>query len=394
MAGEKARVRFRRGCAAAAVAGTALLAQGAPAALAAFPAGTNGLITYHQYDGQFDVFTMSASGAGRLNLTNDPGYQVSPSFSPDGRRIVFAKDTGAATDIFVMNADGSNQVNLTNTPGYSEASPAFSPDGRTIVFNTETEQPVVELFRINADGSGRVQLTDTAVAKEAEADFSPDGRQIVFERCGGGCDLYTMAPDGSAVTNLTNTPAPVSETDPAFSPDGRTIAFIHQVVTERAVVTMSADGSGPVTSYSGTAEAVSSPSFSADGRTITFKAAPSGDQPEIFSVGLGTPGSLVNLTSTLGLREERPMWQSLQRCGGRAVTIVGDDGPDKLKGTKRADVIAAFAGKDTILGRGGNDRICAGKGKDKIVGGGGRRDLCKGGQGRDRGGKGCERGKL
>ena len=72
------------------------------------------------------------------------------------------------------------------------------------------------------------------------------------------------------------------------------------------------------------------------------------------------------------------MWQSLQRCGGRAVTIVGDDGPDKLKGTKRADVIAAFAGKDTILGRGGNDRICAGKGKDKIVGGGGRRGPLQG----------------
>ena len=226
MAWERARVRAGRGFAAAALACAALLANGAAAALAAFPAGTNGLIAYHQYDGQFDVFTMSATGAGRLNLTNDPGYQVSPSFSPDGRRIVFVQHTGGAADIFVMNADGSNQVNLTNTPGYSEASPAFSPDGRTIVFNTETEQPVVELFRMNADGSGRVQLTDTAVAKEAEADFSPDGRRIVFERCGAGCDLYTMAPDGSAVTNVTNTPRPSPRRiPPSHRTGGRSPSF-------------------------------------------------------------------------------------------------------------------------------------------------------------------------
>ena len=390
----------RRIVPAAVLACFSLLVLGASAALAAFPVGKNGVIAYHRYDGmQFDAFAMSGDGTGQLNLTNDPGYQVGPSFSPEGRRIVLSRSVPPVghTDIFVMGADGSNPVNLTNTPDVSEQSPVFSPDGLTIIFNDEEEQPVVELYRMNADGSGRVPLTSTAGVREARADFSPDGRRIAFERCAADCDIYTMAPDGSGLGNLTpNTPGS-DDGEPAFSPDGRRIAFgrFEGVGTRTQLTVMNADGASPVT-FTNSPTSINSPSFSADGRKLTYSSAPMGDTPEIYSIGSTAPGDPpVNLTKTpMPLREENPVWQSLHNCAGRAVTIVGDDGPDTIKGTKRADVIAAFGGKDKILGRGGNDRICAGAGKDRIAGGGGKKDLCRGGKGRDKGGKGCERGKL
>jgi dipeptidyl aminopeptidase/acylaminoacyl peptidase len=372
------------------------VAANAATADAAYPTGKNGRIAYQVYDGQFDVFSMLASGAEQTNLTSAPGsYEVNATYSPNGRKIAFVRDVGLGTDIYVMNTDGSGAVNLTNTPGVFEFNPAYSPDGRTIVFNDEEEEPVVDLYAINADGSGRRSLTNTAVPggpREAHADFSPDGRRIAFDICSGpNCDIYTMAPDGSDVRNLTNTPA-VLESDPAYSPDGRRIAYSSGAYGGIEVAVMNADGTGP-TRVTANDLFETAPVFSPDGRRIAFTANPDGEDTEVMAVSALAPGPLTNITNN-SIRDEGADWQSLQRCAGRPVTIMGDDGPDKIKGTKKADVIAAFAGKDTILGLGGSDRICAGKGKDKIVGGGGRKDLCRGQQGKDKGFKGCERGKL
>ena len=88
-------------------------------------------------------------------------------------------------------------------------------------------------------------------------------------------------------------------------------------------------------------------------------------------------------------------------CAGRAVTLAGTSGSDRLKGTKGDDVIDAGRGndrikgkqgKDRICGRGGKDRISGGPGKDRLRGGGGPdrvhggpgRDRCKGGRGKDK----------
>ena len=77
-------------------------------------------------------------------------------------------------------------------------------------------------------------------------------------------------------------------------------------------------------------------------------------------------------------------WEPIYRCGKRRATIVGDDGPDKIKGTKKADVIVGNGGPDRIIGRGGNDRLCGGRGNDVLIGGGGENDRLLGGKGKDK----------
>jgi len=89
------------------------------------------------------------------------------------------------------------------------------------------------------------------------------------------------------------------------------------------------------------------------------------------------------------------------RCAGKAATMVGTAGADRLVGTGRRDVIAALGGKDTLRGRAGNDILCGGAGRDKLLGGPGRdkllgqagNDILRGGPGRDRliGGPGRDR---
>jgi uncharacterized delta-60 repeat protein len=89
------------------------------------------------------------------------------------------------------------------------------------------------------------------------------------------------------------------------------------------------------------------------------------------------------------------------RCAGRKATIVGTKRSNRLKGTRRADVIVALGGNDRVDGGRGNDLICAGDGNDNVKGGPGNdrlygqngKDSEAGGDGNDRldGGTGNDR---
>ncbi|MEO7198229.1 MAG: hypothetical protein ABIZ50_07120 [Solirubrobacterales bacterium] len=70
-------------------------------------------------------------------------------------------------------------------------------------------------------------------------------------------------------------------------------------------------------------------------------------------------------------------------CARRTATIVGTEGPDRLRGTSGADVISAGSGDDLVIGRDRNDLICGGAGKDVLKGGTGR-DKLRGDEDRDR----------
>ncbi len=90
-----------------------------------------------------------------------------------------------------MNADGSNPVRLTNEPG-DDFAPSWSPDGTQIVFVSDRDQTagIYDLYIMNADGSGVSRLTnDTAI--DYSPDWSPDGKKIVFRsHHDGPADIY------------------------------------------------------------------------------------------------------------------------------------------------------------------------------------------------------------
>jgi Ca2+-binding RTX toxin-like protein len=77
-----------------------------------------------------------------------------------------------------------------------------------------------------------------------------------------------------------------------------------------------------------------------------------------------------------------PMNAAKPTCKGRAVTILGTDGADHLRGTNHKDVILALGGDDRIDGRGGGDVICGGSGRDLIRGGPGADKIFAGADGR------------
>lgn len=71
------------------------------------PAATLGRIAFAgERDGNAEIYVMNADGTGVERLTNDPGDDGFPAWSPDGTEIAFASDRNGGFEIYVMNAEG------------------------------------------------------------------------------------------------------------------------------------------------------------------------------------------------------------------------------------------------------------------------------------------------
>ncbi len=85
-----------------------------------------------------DIYVMDADGKNTRRLTNNRKNDSSPSWSPDGKRIVFVSEQDGNREIYVMGADGGNPQNLTNNPQNNMQpawfGPAFAvaPAGKTL----------------------------------------------------------------------------------------------------------------------------------------------------------------------------------------------------------------------------------------------------------------------
>lgn len=114
--------------------------------------------------GQPMIYSMNNDGSEIKRLTFAGVYNSSPVFSPDGKKIAFAGQDKGHFDIFMMNTDGTNMVRLTSAKkekGSGMASnedPSFSPDGRHVVF-TSNRSGKNQIYIISVDGTNEKRIT-------------------------------------------------------------------------------------------------------------------------------------------------------------------------------------------------------------------------------------------
>src|SRR5262245_53778334 len=193
--------------------------------------------------------TTPALSVGRLTrVTADPGLELDPSISPDGRMIAYAAGPPGHMRVFVKELTGTRTVPLAEgNAADSQRWPQWSPDGARIVF--EAGRPSVVSLRMLTAGLGSlfvgtplggsvrklaVRVNDGLASSPS---WSPDGSEIAF---GTGHALYAMAVDG--LTPPRQLAAGHDLHSPRWSPDGKTIAY----VSAGSVFTFGADNLGNV----------------------------------------------------------------------------------------------------------------------------------------------------
>src|SRR4029450_407259 len=150
---------------AAARAGTSRHPLGSRLVMAGIALGVAGLLAWAAWDRW-----------GRTPLVRDGA----PSWSPDGKQIVFYRERdGRTADLFVMRADGSGGRRLTDAPAMAEGYPAWSPDGRRIAFEGDSPNGNFDIYVMNADGSNVQRLTSDP-RRDVGPAWSPDGTRLVF----------------------------------------------------------------------------------------------------------------------------------------------------------------------------------------------------------------------
>ena len=129
-----------------------------------------------------DIYIMNADGSNVRRLTDAPGYDGGPFFSPDGQRIVWRhfEENGVIADIWTMKTDGSDKRRITDFKSMSWA-PFYHPSGKYIIFTSNKFGfENFELFIVDVDGErDPVRVTFTP-GFDGLPVFSPDGKKLCW----------------------------------------------------------------------------------------------------------------------------------------------------------------------------------------------------------------------
>jgi eukaryotic-like serine/threonine-protein kinase len=174
-------------------------------------------------DGRLTWFDRQGNKVGTIG---DAGVYRTLTISPDGKRVAVerADPETQNKDIWILDAASGATTRFTSDPGW-DAFPTWSPDGRRIVF-TSNRSGVYDLYRKASSGAGNEELLYQSKEGKGPNSWSPDGKFLIYYSLGQPTHLRLLAADGAPDRQ------PIPLVDPQFSsvtgrfsPDGRWITY-------------------------------------------------------------------------------------------------------------------------------------------------------------------------
>ncbi len=254
-------------------------------------------------DGRLVVFARSTWSSGSAPnpilpiVSRDPGFALYRadamlSYSPDGRQVLFSGSFSGDKALQVMNADGSGHRAIFDTRvlKVGVVSPAWSPDGKVIAFTLgrfglRNPNAPAQIALIRSDGSDFRVITQ-GPDNSGYPSFSSDGKRIVFRILGGTQGLRVLSLSDGKIIQLTAD----HDDFPEWSPHGDRILFTGFRTGDFEIYTIRQDGSDLrqlTNDHGNDAHAMWSP----DGRWILFTSSRSGWKDETLLGGARFPQS-------------------------------------------------------------------------------------------------------
>jgi TolB protein len=203
------------------------------------PDGKSILYTSYRYENP-DLFEISVGGGEGRPLSRRPGLNTGGRYSPDGRNIALTLSQDGNSELYLLDRGGNVVKRLTNQWGI-DTSPSWSPDGNRLAFvSSRGGHP--DLYMLDVDSGGTKRITFKGTYNQTPA-FSPRGNLIAFtardER--NVFDIFTLDVATGEVKRVTQDQG--NNEEPSFSPNGRLLVFTTTRNKSKQLVISTVDGS-------------------------------------------------------------------------------------------------------------------------------------------------------
>jgi len=255
------------------------------------------------------LLSLADSSTRQLTFPSGPEIDYSPAFSPDGSTVAFVRGSlvGVVSDLYVIPTVGGVAKRLTFDNTWILGSPTWTPDGRDIVFSSDRGGGLSSLWRVSPTGGPLRPVVSVGVIAWSPS-ISPKGNQLVYQRIFFKDSLFRLSLKDE--THPQSSPVPVKSDKgfnwrPHFSPDGKRFTVESNGLGHSEIWACDTVGAncGQLTSLRGTAGAAR---WSPDGRYIAFEFRPK-ERSEIYLLEVG--GGMPQLLPTLpGANNGGPSW--------------------------------------------------------------------------------------
>ncbi len=190
----------------------------------------------------WDLYLLDLNSGNLRQLTETPGFEGNPTWSPDGRWIVYEANYDGDFDIYILPVmDDEEVIQLTNHPG-SDNSPDWDPGGRRIAFISDRDgSPDVFIAKLDQPDERFNNLTQTIELAESYPAFSPDGDLLAYSINRRGFEEILIVEIEADIPSSPNGQGHGVR----WSPDGKALIAILEDPFERRLVTYTHDGGHP-----------------------------------------------------------------------------------------------------------------------------------------------------